>query len=669
MSLIAAYNLSKAYGHHEIFRGLQFELPPAARLGIIGANGVGKTTLLRILAGEEEADGGHLVRARGIRIGYLPQNTAFSAQGTIWQACEAVFLPLKRQQEKLEQLAAQLQKEPNATKLLERYGQLQENFEREGGYTYPTFIRQVLQGLGFSSADYTQPVAQLSGGQRRRLHLAILLLQRPDVLLLDEPTNHLDMAAIEWLETWLKGWTGAIAIVSHDRYFLDQVCDRILELSPLGAEHYRGNYSHYLSQREARWQRRQQMFSAEKERLQRDLAYIKQNIAGQNVNQARGRLRRLTRRVQALEQAGIEALQEKNWSRLGIRTTVSSFSVEEAERRVAALQLHLPRPPQIHLQLQSRQRSGNRVLQTENLLIGYPQRPLFRVPDLELWRGEVAALLGPNGAGKTTFLKTILGQHPPLAGEVIHGASLKIGYLAQAHEDLTPENTLLQEIQRVAPQMFTGQIRQYLAQYLFTGDDVYKKVAMLSGGERSRLALAKLALQETNLLLLDEPTNHLDIPAQETLQAVLQNYRGTIVLISHDRYLIDALATQIWLIEAEKHLLTVYEGSYTNLLESRAQAAAAATAPPPSSAPRPRPSRTPNGLSKNERLRLQRRLEQLESEIASLETQQTDLQTRLAHLADGREAPALSRQLATLQARYEERLTEWERLATQLEMA
>ncbi len=666
MTLIAAAGLSKAYGHVRIFQNLRFELPPGGRLGIVGANGVGKTTLLRLLAGEERPDEGQLVRARGLRLGYLPQETGFSASGTVWQACESVFAGLKRKQAELERLAARLQAAPTDEAVLARYGELEQDFERAGGYTYQTRIRQVLQGLGFSAADEALPVEYLSGGQRTRLHLAVLLLQRPDVLLLDEPTNHLDMAAVEWLENYLLAWTGGMVIVSHDRYFLDKVCNRILEMTPLGAELYRGNYSHYLKQREERWQRRQKLFAAEKEKLERELAYIKKNIEGQNVNQARGRLRRLSRRVQAIEQAGVDAVRETRWSQLDVRVTTSVFSVEEAERRVAALRLADPRPPRIRLRLRTRQRSGDRVLRTHNLQIGYPQRPLFHVPDLELWRGETAALLGPNGAGKSTFLKTLLGQLPPLAGEVETGASLQIGYFAQAHEDLVPENTLIEEIRRVAPQMFEGQIRSYLAQYLFRRDEVYKKVAVLSGGERGRLALAKLALQEANLLLLDEPTNHLDIPSQEILQEVLERYEGTIILVSHDRYLVDALATQIWHIDSQAERMEVFAGTYSQLLAARAQAAAAASPAPRTPPTSRRRAAAAGGLSKNERLRLEKRLAQLENEIANLEDRQADLSARLSNAGSRQDVPALSRQLANLQTEYEALLAEWEKLAERL---
>jgi ATP-binding cassette subfamily F protein 3 len=351
-------------------------------------------------------------------------------------------------------------------------------------------------------------------------------------LILDEPTNHLDIAAVEWLEGYLKQWKGAALIVSHDRYFLDQVVDTIWEMTRSGFEVYRGNYSAYIEQRQERWERRREVYEEEKEKLEKDLDYIKKNISGQNVTQARGRLRRLSRHIQAIEQVGFEAAIGKKWSMLSVNvdTSTSMMSPDEAQRRVAALREPSNRPPQLHLHLHSGQRSGEIVLRTHDLQIGYPGKVLFLAGNIELRRLQCTALIGPNGAGKTTFLKTILEKIPPMAGEVELGASLKVGYFAQAHEDLHPERTLVQEIDAVAPEMLVADIRDYLARFLFTGEDAFKPVAVLSGGERGRLALAKLALDGANLLLLDEPT-HLDIPSQE-IGEVLDQFQGTILLVA-----------------------------------------------------------------------------------------------------------------------------------------
>jgi ATP-binding cassette subfamily F protein 3 len=577
MSLISATNLAKSFGPVDIFSGLSFAVPRGARLAIVGPNGIGKTTLLRILVGLEEASAGTVTRAKSLAIGYLPQEAEFNMEGgTVWDVCLGCFRDLQRRQEDLEKLEAEMSDPEKREQALVRYGPLQEDFERRGGYVYPARIKQVLTGLGFSSGDFHLALGHLSGGQRTRAFLALLLLSDPDLLLLDEPTNHLDIAAVEWLEGYLSQWAGAAVIVSHDRYFLDKVANGILEMTAAGSETYRGNYTAYVGQRQERWQRRHDVFEGEKTRLLKDVEYIKKNISGQNVSQAKGKLRRLTRIVQAIEQVGVEALLSKSWLELSeaVTTTTSPFGVDEAERRVRALHLPDHRPPRLRLHLRSEQRSGELVLRTRSLSIGYPDRHLFDAPDIELRRRECAALIGPNGAGKTTFIKTALGQVEPLAGEVILGASLQIGYFAQAHEGLMPENTLMQEIQIVRPAMLPAQVRDYLGKFLFSGDDVFKKVEVLSGGERGRLALAKLALQETNLLLLDEPTNHLDIPSQEILQEVLDDYAGTILLVTHDRYLIDALGTQIWEIDPDETKLTVFRGTYSQRKEEYERLAA-----------------------------------------------------------------------------------------------
>jgi ATP-binding cassette subfamily F protein 3 len=565
MSLINAVNLSKSFGANDIFSGVNLSIPHQARIAIIGPNGIGKTTLLRILANEEEPSSGEVNQAKNLSLGHLPQEAGFDSPFTLWEECLLPFKKLQEQEAELQQLEIVMADTHQVDRALERYGRLQAEYELRGGYTYIRRIEQVLSGLGFTPDEYQSPLSRLSGGERTRALLARLLLSEPDLLILDEPTNHLDIAAVEWLEGYLSQWKGATLIVSHDRYFLDQVVDTIWEMTKLGFEVYRGNYSAYIEQRYERWERRREVYVAEREKLKKDLDYIKKNISGQNVTQARGRLRRLSRHLQAIEQVGLETAISKKWSVLSmsVDTTTSMLSPEEAQRRVAAMREPSNRPPQLHLHLHADQRSGEIVLRTHDLQIGYPGKVLFYAGDIELRRLQCTALIGPNGAGKTTFLKTILEKIPPLAGEVELGASLKVGYFAQAHEDLHPERTLVQEIDSVAPEMLMADIRDYLARFLFTGEDVFKPVAVLSGGERGRLALAKLALGGANLLLLDEPTNHLDIPSQEILQEVLDEFEGTILLVSHDRYLIDALATQIWEIDEEKGILRTFKGSYS----------------------------------------------------------------------------------------------------------
>ncbi|HUV16698.1 MAG TPA: ABC-F family ATP-binding cassette domain-containing protein [Pelolinea sp.] len=530
MSLINAANLSKSFGAEDVFGGITLAVPQRARIGMVGVNGVGKTTLLRILLGEEKPSGGRVQRAKNLRMGYLPQEAVTASRRSLWEECLSALKELIAMQEKLRAMESSMADDPADRELIERYGALQHRFDRLGGFTFENEIERTLTGLGFLKDDYSKPLNILSGGQRTRAVLARLLLSNPDLLLLDEPTNHLDIQAMEWLEGYLKNWNGAAVMVSHDRYFLDQTVDHIWEMTP-ALEIYHGNYSVYLLQREARYERQMKEFEVQQEFFAREEDFIRRNMAGQNTRQAQGRLKRLERLLE--------------------------------EARLA--------PPQhsrrIHFDMGSTARSGDLVVRTYDLEVGYhdDRKVLIHVPDLVLRRGECAAAMGPNGAGKTTFLKTLLGGLQPLSGEVKLGASVSVGYFAQAHEGLHPDWTLVHEIQNAAPAMQEPEARTYLAKFLFTGDDVFKEVSVLSGGERGRLALACLALQGANLLLLDEPTNHLDLPSQEILQRILAEFRGTVLLVSHDRYLVDAVATQVWEVLPDEKTLQTFIGNYSQM--------------------------------------------------------------------------------------------------------
>jgi len=434
-----------------------------------------------------------------------------------------------------------------------------------------------------------------------------------------------------------------------------------------GIEVFHGNYSAYVQQRQERWELRQKLYKREKERLEKELDYIKRNIAGQNTVQAKGRLRRLSRQLDAIDKGGLEAIQGKKWHQVSEETGAQAqvMSIDEVTRRIRALRSPSGKPPVLTLNLGARQRSGNIVLRASDLAVGYPGNRLFEVDELELRRLECAAILGPNGSGKTTFLKTILDQVPLLDGEVNLGASLEIGYFAQAHEDLNPDFTLVEEIDAVAPEMLLAEIRHYLARFLFRGEDVFRPVSTLSGGERGRLALAKLALSHANLLLLDEPTNHLDIPSQEVLQGVLSEFQGTILLVSHDRYLIDALATQLWDIDQETHGLRIFKGTYTEYhsqLEIEQLATVAETEiVDPASKPQ---SKIPSGLTEHQR---QVRLEDLETRIAYLERDLAGISVQLEDPPeDAEKVQHLGEEYVEIQNEINALLDEWEQLHTEV---
>jgi ATP-binding cassette subfamily F protein 3 len=383
MSLLVVNNLAKSFGPNDIFSNVSFEIPHRARIGLVGPNGIGKTTLLRILMGLEEPSAGQIQRAKGIHLGYLPQNATLDSEKTVWQECLGLFTDLIEMQARLAEMEHALGMETSDQALeavLETYGRQQHEFERLGGYTYETRIRQTLTGLGFARADFERPLWQLSGGQRTRALLAKLLLSSPEVLLLDEPTNHLDIAATEWLESYLREWPGAVLLISHDRYFLDQVVTDIIEMTPT-THSYHGNYTSYLQQRQDRWERMVETFESEKAHLEKDLDYVKRNISGQNVRQARGRLRRLSREVEAIEKLGLENVQGRSWADISSEVEISEhpMGVEEVEKRIRAIRLPSNRPPQLKLHLKASARSGDLVVRTRRLEVGYRDegRPLF----------------------------------------------------------------------------------------------------------------------------------------------------------------------------------------------------------------------------------------------------------------------------------------------------
>ena len=632
MSVVIVEQLAKSYGPQDLFWDVSCSVARGDRIALVGANGTGKTTLLRLLAGLEEPTSGRVHRAKGLRIGYLPQGASLEGDGSLWQEIMAVFEPLRAMEARLHDLEVQMANPAAAQGALEAYAPLRERFEAQGGYTYQDRARHVLMGLGFPTEEHDLPVAHLSGGQKTRASLARLLLESPDLLLLDEPTNHLDLQAIEWLEGYLNTWEGTVILVAHDRYFMDRVVRKVWELAFGQIEVYGGNYSHYTLQRLERRERLAREYQAQQEMIARQEDFIQRNIAGQLHRQAKGRLKRLER-----------------------------FKEQELLER--------PREEQtISLRFQDPLRSGDKVLWTQDLVVGYEREdPLFHCPDLDLRRGKCVALLGPNGSGKTTLLKALLGQVAPLAGYARLGASLKIGYFAQVHSDLDPDKTPLDAVLEVK-NLPLAEARNFLARFLFRGDDVFKRIGSLSGGERSRVALARLVLERANFLLLDEPTNHLDIASQEILESVLDEYAGTILLVTHDRYLVDRLASQLWIINEEERALEVFEGTWAEYQEARARQNPE-PAPEESNEKRSvdeRQARREQQRARREEEARRQQVAELEAEIQRLEHQVQALQDEIGEASARQEAMRVY-ELGTLyreiEGQLQERLELWSELA------
>jgi ATP-binding cassette subfamily F protein 3 len=532
----------KSYGTQDVLRGTSLQINPGEHIGLVGRNGAGKTTIFRLVNGEETPDKGEVIRARGTKLGLLAQHIHFDAGSTVHESALAAFGHLQQIEHEMHELEHRMAEvDTDLEQVLERYSDLQHQFEREGGFEYAAKAESILQGLGFERDTWSLETEKLSGGQQNRLGLVRLLLAEPDVLLLDEPTNHLDVTAVEWLEEFLQTYASAYVVISHDRYFLDRACRRIIELENGRASSYAGNYSHYLIEREERREAQQRAYDNQQQLIAKTEEFIRRNLAGQKTKQAKSR-----------------------------RTMLQKLERVDAVRADQS---------QGDFRLRSIERTGNHVLMVENASIGYPGKTLARDISFTLRRTECLGIIGPNGSGKTTFLKTILKKTPALAGEIRWGTKVQIGYYAQQLDDLDERNEIIMELRRVAPANATaGELRSFLAKFLFTGDDVYKHVRDLSGGEKGRLALAKLIYSRVNVLVLDEPTNHLDIPSREALEEALDAYEGTILTISHDRYFLDRVATQMLALDGEGNA-EHYDGDYTQYHDWKATGTGAASIP------------------------------------------------------------------------------------------
>jgi ATP-binding cassette subfamily F protein 3 len=650
MPLLNVHGLTKYYGADLIFQDVGFQVQRGEKVAVVGVNGAGKSTLLKLIAGMRDADGGAIHINRGTRVAYLAQEVTFDERRTLWQEMEAAFEHLSELQVEINRLEQHIADtdSPDWEANMERYGELTARFEHGGGYEMEQRIKRTLQGLGFVEAQHHQLLSRFSGGQKTRAALAATLLSDPDLLLLDEPTNHLDMQALEWLEQFLNNWDGTLMVISHDRYFLDRVTRRTLEMAFGTLEDYPAPYNRYLELKAERLERRLKEYRAQQEHIAKTEEFIRRYGAGQRSREAKGRAKRLER--------------------------FKRDNLIERPKEAAKLKLFLD----------NQLRSGDLTLSLENLVVGHrnrnePEQPAVAAPDttvllrangLDLHRGERVALLGPNGAGKTTLLRTIVGELQPLQGQPRLGHNVAVGYYAQGHDKLHMDSSVLDEVLRAGQKLGEERARTLLGRFLFSGDDVYKRVGDLSGGERSRVALAQLTLLPGNLLVMDEPTNHLDIDAREALEGVLNEYPGSLLFVSHDRYFIDALADKLWIVEDGR--LSEFFGNYSDyaaaLAERRQQEArqaqAAATEAPPARLPEQREAQ-PKGAAQEDRQR-KKKLAAIEAELALLEAEMSRLKQDLENAsasADVDKIAALGKQYTDLEALLASKYEQWEQLA------
>ena len=633
MIILQANKIERSFAGEVLFDNINLQVDERDRIALVGKNGAGKSTLLKILVGEEEPTSGEINKKKDISLSYLAQDSRFESENTIYDEMLHVFDDLRRTEKQLHQMELEMGEKSGAEldKLMADYDRLSENFRQAGGFTYEADIRAILNGFKFDESMWQMKIAELSGGQNTRLALAKMLLEKPNLLVLDEPTNHLDIETIAWLENYLVNYSGALIIVSHDRYFLDKVATVTLDLTKHSLDRYVGNYSRFVEQKEQKLATEAKNY----EKQQKEIAAL-EDFVNRNLVRASTTKRAQSRRKQ------LEKMERLDKPEAGKKSANMTF--------------------------QSEKTSGNVVLTVENAAIGYDGEILSEPINLDLRKMNSVAIVGPNGIGKSTFIKSIVDQIPFIKGEKRFGANVEVGYYDQTQSKLTPSNTVLDELWndfKLTPEV---EIRNRLGAFLFSGDDVKKSVGMLSGGEKARLLLAKLSMENNNFLILDEPTNHLDIDSKEVLENALIDFDGTLLFVSHDRYFINRVATHV--LELSENGSTLYLGDYDYYVDKKAEMEVSRTEEV-STSNQAKEASSVNDYqaqkeSQKEARKLMRQIESLEAEIEELETQSQAISEQMLETNDAEKLMELQAELDKISHRQEEAMLEWEELSEQV---
>jgi len=633
MIILQANKIERSFAGEVLFDNINLQVDERDRIALVGKNGAGKSTLLKILVGEEEPTSGEINKKKDISLSYLAQDSRFESENTIYDEMLHVFDDLRRTEKQLRQMELEMGEKSgeDLNKLMSDYDRLSENFRQAGGFTYEADIRAILNGFKFDESMWQMKIAELSGGQNTRLALAKMLLEKPNLLVLDEPTNHLDIETIAWLENYLVNYSGALIIVSHDRYFLDKVATITLDLTKHSLDRYVGNYSRFVELKEQKLATEAKNY----EKQQKEIAAL-EDFVNRNLVRASTTKRAQSRRKQ------LEKMERLDKPEAGKKSANMTF--------------------------QSEKTSGNVVLTVENAAIGYDGEVLSEPINLDLRKMNAVAIVGPNGIGKSTFIKSIVDQIPFIKGEKRFGANVEVGYYDQTQSKLTPSNTVLDELWndfKLTPEV---EIRNRLGAFLFSGDDVKKSVGMLSGGEKARLLLAKLSMENNNFLILDEPTNHLDIDSKEVLENALIDFDGTLLFVSHDRYFINRVATHV--LELSENGSTLYLGDYDYYVEKKAEVEMIQTEEI-STTNQAKEASPVNDYqaqkeSQKEARKLMRQIESLEAEIEELESQSQDISEQMLETNDAGKLVELQAELDKISHRQEEAMLEWEELSEQV---